>query len=163
MMNYSWNRLHLVNAYGAFGSITKQRYEVVLEGSDDGVTWQEYGFRAKPGDPTRRPPQVAPYHLRLDWLMWFLPFSVAVTPQRIIVPGYDVWFVRFVRKLLEGDAQTLKLLRDNPFPDKPPRFIRASYYLYEFTSERGAWWKRRYVDDYLPMLTLEQLQAAMRQ
>jgi hypothetical protein len=163
LMNYSWNRLHLVNAYGAFGSITKERYEIIIEGSDDAFEWKEYGFRAKPGDPHRRPPHVAPYHLRLDWLMWFLPFSVRVVPGRIIVPGYDIWFIRFVLKLLEGDRAMLKLLRDNPFPDHPPRFIRASYYLYEFAGERGVWWKRRYVDDYLPMLTREQLTAAMRQ
>ena len=83
LMNYSWNRFHLVNAYGAFGSITKQRYEIVIEGSNDEQEWREYEFRAKPVDVKRGPPQIAPYHLRLDWLMWFLPFSVAVTPDRI--------------------------------------------------------------------------------
>jgi hypothetical protein len=148
-MNYCWNRLHLVCAYGAFGSITKQRYEVAIEGSTDGKEWKEYGFRAKPGDPARRPPQVAPYHLRLDWLMWFLPFSVHAGRDRIYVPGYEMWFIRFVQRLLEGDAQTLRLLRRNPFPDAPPKFIRASYYLYRF-GEGGAWWTRTRIDDYLP-------------
>src|SRR6266540_3152580 len=93
-MNYCWNRLHLVCAYGAFGSITRERYEIVIEGSDDGTEWKEYGFRAKPGDPARRPPQVALYHLRLDWLMWFLPFSVRVMRNRIRIPGYELWFIR---------------------------------------------------------------------
>ena len=165
-MNYCWNRFHLVCAYGAFGSITKQRYEIVLEGSDDGQEWKEYGFRAKPGDPMRTPPQVAPYHLRLDWLMWFLPFSVMVGQGRIVVPGYEVWFIRFVHKLLEGDAQALKLLRRNPFTGHPPKMIRATYYLYQFTNwkekrETHAWWKRTRVDDYLPPVTLEALNAAM--
>ena len=79
-MNRSYNRFHLVNTYGAFGRVTRTRYEIVLEGTDDSIIsqathWQEYGFKAKPGDPRRRPPQVAPYHLRLDWAMWFLPLS----------------------------------------------------------------------------------------
>ena len=155
LMNYSWNRFHLVNAYGAFGSITKERYEVVIEGSADGIEWKEYGFRAKPGHPDRRPPQVAPYHLRLDWLMWFLPFSVHVMPNRVLVPGYDLWFIRFVQRLLEGDRQTLRLLRHNPFPDQPPRIIRAGYYLYRYA--RNAWWERTRIDDYLPPVTLADL------
>src|SRR5205807_7862149 len=72
LMNYSYNRFHLVNTYGAFGSVTKERYEIVIQGTDDPVVtpatkWREYQFKGKPGDPQRRPPQVAPYHLRLDW------------------------------------------------------------------------------------------------
>ena len=141
-MNYCWNRFHLVCAYGAFGSITRERHEVVIEGSLDGVEWKEYGFRAKPGDPARWPPQVAPYHLRLDWLMWFLPFSVNAR-------GYDVWFLRFVEKLLKGDAQTLRLLRGNPFAEAPPKYIRAGYYLYRF-ADGNVWWTRTRIGDYLP-------------
>lgn len=172
LMNYSWNRLHLVNAYGAFGSITKDRYEIVIEGTGDSVItpdteWKEYGFRAKPGELARTPPQVAPYHLRLDWLMWFLPFSVRVMGKGILVPGYDVWFIQFVQRLLEGDAQTLTLLRHNPFPGKPPDFVRARFYLYQYTDWKekratGAWWKRTLVDEYLPPLSLASLLAAMR-
>jgi Lipase maturation factor len=161
LMNYSWNRLHLVNAYGAFGSITKERYEIVIEGSADGEAWKEYGFRAKPGDPARRPPQIAPYHLRLDWLMWFLPFSVRVLPGRVVVPGYEMWFIRFIQRLLEGDAQTLKLLRDNPFAGAPPAFIRARYYRYEYFRGPGAWWMRTLIDEYLPPLTLRELRRAL--
>jgi len=86
--------------------------------------------RAKPGDP------------------WFLPFSVRVGRDRIFVPGYELWFIRFVQRLLEGDAQTLRLLRRNPFPDAPPKYIRATYYLYQF--DRDAWWSRTRIDDYLP-------------
>jgi len=158
LMNFSWNRLHLVNAYGAFGSITKERYEIVIEGSNDGSEWKEYEFKAKPGDPMRAPPQVAPYHLRLDWLMWFLPFSVMVTGDRILVPGYDLWFLRFIRRLLENDHETLKLLRRNPFASESPPFIRASFYRYEYTTWKehrasGAWWKRKRLDDYLPALS----------
>src|SRR5438874_9985003 len=80
LMNYSFNRFHLVNTYGAFGSVTRERYEIVLEGAagdelSERTAWAEYEFRGKPGDPRRRPPQVAPYHLRLDWLMWFAALS----------------------------------------------------------------------------------------
>lgn len=157
LMNYSWNRYHLVNAYGAFGSITKERYEIVIEGSDDRETWKEYGFRAKPGDVTRTPPQVAPYHLRLDWLMWFLPFSVMVGRGRIYVPGYEVWFIRFIQKILANDPLTLGLIRHNPFPERAPKSIRARYYRYEFTTwtekrASGAWWKRTLIDEYLPAI-----------
>jgi Lipase maturation factor len=166
LMNYSWNRYHLVSAYGAFGSVTKERYEVVLEGSDDGVTWREYECKAKPGDPMRCPPQVAPYHLRLDWLLWFLPFSVMVGRGGVFVPGYDLWFIRLVQKLLENDAQTLALLRRNPFPERPPRFFRAGYELYTFTSwrarrETGAWWVRTRVGEYLPAVSAEALARAL--
>jgi len=150
-MNFSYNPLHIVNVYGAFGSVTRERYEVVLEGSADEQPgeWREYAFKAKPGDPRRRPPQIAPYHLRLDWLMWFIPLGRLHEP----------WLLRLVQKLLEGDRQVLKLLRDNPFPDQPPRFIRARLYLYEFTSARerretGAWWKRAPQGELLPAVAL---------
>src|SRR6266542_3081658 len=92
LMNTSFDPLHLVNTYGAFGSITKERYEIIVEGTDEPVltsttTWREYEFKAKPGDVRRRPPQYAPYHLRLDWLMWFAAMSS---------PMYHEWFVPFV-------------------------------------------------------------------
>jgi hypothetical protein len=167
LMNFSYNPLHLVNTYGAFGSITKERYEIVLEGTDAAViapqtTWKAYEFRAKPGDPMRRPPQVAPYHLRLDWLMWFLPFSVMVTGSGALVPGYEVWFMRFVQKLLQDDDGALGLIKHNPFRGKRPAFIRALYYEYHFTTsqekrETGAWWTRRLIDEYLPPVSLAHL------
>jgi len=167
LMNYSYNRFHLVNTYGAFGSVTQKRYEIVLEGTDepfvsDQTRWQEYEFKAKPGDPRRMPPQVAPYHLRLDWLMWFLPFSVTVTKRGIQVPGYEMWFVRFVQRLLEGDRPTLKLLRHDPFNGARPTFIRASFYLYRYANRRekketSAWWIRHMVDVYLPPVSLAEL------
>jgi hypothetical protein len=143
MMNASFNPLHLVNTYGAFGSITRTRYEIVIEGTDEeqvtaGTTWRAYEFKGKPGDPLRRPPQIAPYHLRLDWLMWFAAMSS---------PSNHPWFTSLIVKLLEGDGPTLRLLRTNPFPARPPRYVRALYYEYHFTTpdERrrtGRWWKR---------------------
>ena len=168
LMNYSYDPLHLSNTYGAFGSVTKQRYEIVIEGTGEPVItaqtkWQEYEFRAKPGDPRRRPPQIAPYHLRLDWLLWFLPFRVVNTGSGILVPGYELWFFKLLEKLLAHEPRVEKLLARNPFPQQPPRFIRALFYHYRYTtwSERkqtGAWWVRRLVDVYLPPLSLRELQ-----
>ncbi|MBW3546940.1 MAG: lipase maturation factor family protein [Actinobacteria bacterium] len=156
LMNSSFDPLRLVNTYGAFGSVTKQRMEVVLEGTDDahpgpGTDWREYEFKAKPGDPARRPPQVAPYHLRLDWLMWFVPLS----PR-----SHQRWLVALVAKLLADDRPTLRLLRHNPFPHQPPALVRARLYRYRFTTgeERrrsGAWWVRTPAGELLPAVGLD--------
>ena len=168
IMNYSYNPFHLVNTYGAFGSVTKKRYEIVIEGTDDPfisdqTRWREYEFKGKPGNPLRRPPQVAPYHLRLDWLVWFLPFSVAVTNRGIRIPGYEVWFVKLMSRLLENDPATLKLFKHNPFGASPPKFVRALFYFYQYTNpherkQTGAWWTRRLVDTYLRPVSLAELQ-----
>ena len=150
LMNAGFNSVHLVNAYGAFGSVTRHRDEIVLEGSGADGEWREYEFKGKPGDVRRRPGQFAPYHLRLDWLMWFAAMS---SPQA------HRWFTPLVVHLLENDRRTTRLLRDNPFPDAPPTRIRARLYRYEFTThaERratGAWWKRSFVMEYLPAVSL---------
>lgn len=151
VMNTSFNPLHIVNTYGAFGSITRERYEIAIEGTaddaiDDKTTWREYQFTGKPGEPSRRPSQIAPYHLRLDWLMWFAAMGSAQNER---------WFSVLIGKLLEGDTATLSLLSGNPFPDRPPRWVRARLYRYTFTSraERAAtgnWWKRELRGDYFP-------------
>jgi hypothetical protein len=156
IMNTNFNPLHLVGTYGAFGSVTHERYEVVVEGTDEGfptpaTKWREYEFRGKPTATGRCPPQVAPYHLRLDWLMWFAAMSDY---------SQHPWFVHFMGKLLEGDPATLRLLRNNPFPDHPPRYVRAELYLYQFTTSEerratGQWWKRRYAGEYFPAVSAE--------
>ncbi len=140
-MNASFEPFRLVNAYGAFGSVTRRRDEVTVEGTlaerpgpDD---WVEYEFRGKPGPTGRRPPQVAPYHLRLDWLMWFLPL------------GHDArWFRVFLRRLLEADPPTLRLLGRDPFGGDRPLAVRAVLHRYRYTTpeERrrtGDWWVRQ--------------------
>lgn len=135
-MNASFNRWRLGNAYGAFGSITRRRFEIVVEGWD-GAQWHEYGFRGKPGDPSRMPRQWAPYHLRLDWMMWFLALGS---------PGMN-WFGPFLDRLLEADPATLKLLRHDPFGGRAPGMVRARVFSYRFSSWRelranGNWWVR---------------------
>ena len=151
VMNTSFEPLHLVNTYGAFGSISRTRYEIVIEGSDDGQAWREYEFKGKPGNPSRWSPQIAPYHLRLDWLMWFEAFSAR--PQ-------SEWFAVLLQRLLEGDRPTLSLLQTNPFPDHAPRFLRARYYRYRFTTaaehrQSGRWWNRELASEYVRPVTLE--------
>ncbi|MER5876094.1 lipase maturation factor family protein [Streptomyces sp. NPDC001910] len=157
VMNRSFDPLRLVNTYGAFGSVSRVRHEVVVEGTADEVPhedtgWREYHFRGKPGDPRHWPRQFAPYHLRLDWLMWFAALS----------PGYaDAWFGGLVERLLVNDRDTLRLLRRSPFPaDAPPRFVRARLFRYRYTTwpelrETGACWHRTYVRDFLPPTRLE--------
>jgi hypothetical protein len=162
-MNLSYNSLHLVNTYGAFGSISKERREVVLEGSEaedpeDPTGWREYELKGKPGDPRRRPPQVAPYHLRLDWMLWFLPLS-----GRGMGGDYETWFIRLVGKLLAADRGVLRLLRRDPFAGRRPRFVRARLYRYRFTSlrerrESGRWWNRTELGDYLPPLSADDVE-----
>ncbi|MEU1498083.1 lipase maturation factor family protein [Streptomyces sp. NPDC005732] len=157
VMNRSFDPLRLVNTYGAFGSVSRVRHEVVVEGTSDEVPredsdWREYEFRGKPGDPRRWPRQFAPYHLRLDWLMWFAALS----------PAYaGPWFTGLVERLLENDRDTLRLLRRSPFPaDAPPRYVRARLYRYRFTTwrelrETGACWHRTPVREFLPPTRLE--------
>jgi hypothetical protein len=155
LMNYSFNPLHLVNTYGAFGSITRERLEIVIEGTDSArpdeeAAWREYEFIGKPGDPRRRPPQIAPYHLRLDWLMWFVPLSPAYAAD---------WFPRLLERLLENDTGILRLMRHNPFPDAAPRWVRARYVRYRFSGWRerrhtGAWWVREPAGTFMPPVTL---------
>ncbi|MFG2986599.1 lipase maturation factor family protein [Streptomyces sp. NPDC048258] len=154
VMNASFNPLHLVNTYGAFGSVGRVRHEVVIEGTDEreiteDTVWKEYRFKGKPGDVRRIPAQVAPYHLRLDWLLWFAAIS----------PSYAApWFGAFVARLLDNDPATLKLLRGNPFPTSPPACIRARLYRYRFTDRREllrnrTWWHRTLAGEFLPAVT----------
>ncbi len=162
-MNASFNALHLVNTYGAFGSIGRVRHEIVLEGTDSATlnkqtVWKEYGFKGKPGDPRRLPRQWAPYHLRLDWMMWFAALSPSF--------GRD-WFRPLVARLLRNDPATLRLLRHNPFPDAPPRFVRARLYEYRFTTwhelrRDGAWWHRTYLTEYLRPVSLDEHHRSTR-
>ncbi|MCP2030975.1 hypothetical protein L1277_001066 [Okibacterium sp. HSC-33S16] len=154
LMNASFNRYHLVNAYGAFGTVTKVRLEVIVEGCDDEhptaeSEWKPYEFKGKPGDVRRVPGQFAPYHLRLDWLMWFLALGSPDTR----------WFQMLLVRLLAGDRRTLRLMAANPFPDAPPRWIRARAFRYRFTTraekrETGEWWSRTLVGTLVDPMTL---------
>jgi predicted DCC family thiol-disulfide oxidoreductase YuxK len=138
------------NGYGLFAVMTTERREIIVEGSDDGVNWRPYEFKYKPGDVGRRPAFVAPHQPRLDWQMWFAALGDYQE---------NPWFVNFCLRLLQGSPEVAALLAKNPFPDHPPRYLRAGLYDYQFTSfaERhasGAWWKRERVGEYLPPVSL---------
>src|SRR3954463_9398847 len=155
LMNASFDPLNLVNTYGAFGSVGKERDEIIFEGTTDpfitGETkWKEYEFKAKPGDPNRRPAIVAPYQPRIDWQIWFAAMAS---------PAQYPWTLHFVWKLLHNDPGTLSLLANNPFPDAPPHYIRARLYRYQFAPiGEQAWWKREPIGEWLPLLSADNAQ-----
>ncbi len=146
----SVSSFQIINSYGLFAVMTTTRPEIVIEGSNDGVTWLAYEFKYKPGDLTRRPAWVAPHQPRLDWQMWFAALGDYQS---------DPWIIRFMARLLQGSPEVLGLLGRNPFPGGAPHYVRAMLYLYRFTSaaERkntGAWWTRELKGIYVPVVSL---------
>ena len=144
----------IVNGYGLFRVMTKDRNEIIIEGSADGIDWQSYEFKWKPGGVKRAPGWCAPHQPRLDWQMWF----AALGSYR-----QNPWFVQTVIALLHGKPRVAALFEENPFPESPPRYIRATLYRYRFTSaeehrQTGAWWKRQALGEYLPSVSLEDVQ-----
>ena len=141
----------IVNSYGLFAVMTTTRPEIIVEGSQDGETWTAYEFRYKPGDLNRAPKWVAPFQPRLDWQMWF----AALGNYR-----QNLWFVGFAARLLEGSPDVLRLLDKNPFPDRPPQYVRAMAFEYSFSDwethrRTGAWWKREPLGTYLPAIGMK--------
>ncbi|HET6825967.1 MAG TPA: lipase maturation factor family protein [Amnibacterium sp.] len=161
LMNAAFNRWNLGNAYGAFGSVTRQRDEVVIEGTTEPLPgegdWREYQFYGKPGEVDRRPPQVAPYHLRLDWLLWFVPLGAARAE----------WFAALLLHLLEADPRILRHVRVDPFGGERPRLIRVRMFRYRFATRAEhrvdrAFWVRRPLYVLVPPIGAEQLRRALR-
>lgn len=154
VMNASFDPFDLVNTYGAFGSVGRERFNVIFEGTADdhpgeSANWKAYPYKGLPVAPDERPPQVAPYQLRLDWQMWFASMST---------PDEYPWTLNLIWKLLHNDPGTLGLFAGNPFPGKPPRYIRAVLYRYSFAepgNSNGLWWNRTRVGAYwLPPLSV---------
>ena len=142
----------IVNGYGLFRVMTKDRCEIVLEGSANGVDWLPYEFKWKPGDVKRAPGWCAPHQPRLDWQMWFAALEA---------PRENPWLIALTFRLLQGSHDVTGLLARDPFPDKPPRYVRAMFYRYRFTKldelrQTGAWWKRQELREYLPTLSVDQ-------
>lgn len=142
---------HFANRYAIFGSMTTHRYEIVVEGSHDGKIWKEYLFWFKPSEIDRRPRWFSPYQPRLDWQAWFLPFHSYF---------YCDWFQQFLTHLLKGTPEVLKLLRQNPFQEHPPKYVRAMKYEYEFSNAQekkshGWWWRRTLISTYSPTISLK--------
>jgi hypothetical protein len=155
VMNNSFDRLELVNTYGAFGSVGLERMNVIFEGTQDDEptdsgNWKPYNYKGLPVALDKMPPQIAPYQLRLDWQMWFASMA---TPEEY------PWTLNLVWKLLHNDPKIVSLFDSNPFPERPPRYIRAVRYRYRFIppgSAGGGWWKRERVAPlWLPAMSLD--------
>ena len=142
-----------VNGYGLFRVMTKDRKEIVIEGSADGSEWKPYEFKWKPGDVMRAPGWCQPHQPRLDWQMWFAALGN---------PRERVWFSQLIIALLRDKAPVTALFEKNPFAESPPRYVRATIYRYRFTTaeehrQTGAWWKREELGEYLPSVSLEDI------
>jgi hypothetical protein len=153
IMNTSFDPLDLVNTYGAFGAVGRERYNVVFEGAqaefpNDSTDWKPYPYKGLPVALDERPPQIAPYQLRLDWQMWFAAMGS---------PSQYPWTLNLIWKLLHSDPGAVGLFRSNPFPDKSPRYIRAVLYRYSFVrpNPQGLWWKRERLGLWLPPLSTD--------
>jgi hypothetical protein len=149
-MNTSFGAFELVNTYGAFGSVGRERNELILEGTRDAnpltATWTPYEFECKPGDPNRRPCWMSPYHYRLDWQIWF---SAMGPPD-----DESGWLLHLIWKLLHNDAGALSLLDGNPFEGEPPRFIRVRWFRYHLQPYGApSWWTREELEQWLPPLS----------
>jgi hypothetical protein len=166
-MNTSFEPFRLVNTYGAFGHVTKERTEIILEGTwannpnDPKAEWFEYEFRCKPGNLTQIPCLISPYHYRLDWLMWFAAFQDY---------QHNPWLIHLVGKMLTNDPVVDSLLAKNPFVDtKPPKFVRGRHFKYNFApigsseGQKGQWWTRTYIKEYLPALDIKTLEPIYEQ
>lgn len=150
VMNTSFDPFDLVNTYGAFGTVGQERSNVVFEGAMDTTNeaaWKPYIYKGLPVKTNERPPQVAPYQLRLDWQMWFASMSN---------PEDYPWTLNLCWKLLHNDQQVLSLFAENPFEGKPPRYVRAVLYHYRYArpgNTNKQWWIREKVSDWLPPMS----------
>jgi len=152
VMNTSFDPLDLVNTYGAFGSVGQERLNVIFEGTQDDTTgdkanWKPYIYKGLPVLLNKRPPQIAPYQLHLDWQMWFAAMSSA---------NEYPWTLNLVWKLLHNDPDAVNLFGGNPFPNKPPKFVRAVLYRYKFAkpgNPQGLYWNREPVSEWIPAIS----------
>ena len=136
-----WGLGHI---FHVFPTMQTERHELQIEGSYDGDEWESYGFKYKPGPLDKKPAFIMPHQPRLDWMIWFVP------PRH---PEMLYWFDGFLLRLKQGSPEVLDLLEYNPFPDKPPEYLRVQVFKYRFTSmgerERtGQWWTREYLGQF---------------
>lgn len=157
VMNSSFDPLDLVNTYGAFGTVGQERDNIIFEGTNDDTTggkanWKPYIYKGLPVLLDKRPPQIAPYQLHLDWQMWFASMSTA---------DQYPWTYNLVWKLLHNDPGAVSLFAENPFPKKPPRYIRAEIYRYKFAqpgNPQGLFWTREKLGDWIPVVSVDNMQ-----
>ncbi len=146
------NSLHITSNYGPFAVMTKVRNEIIIEGSEDAKTWKAYKFYFKPDELKKTPVWIIPHQPRLDWQMWFAALDEA---------NHQPWFSALLIRLLQGSPQVTGLLKENPFPEKPPVYIRAGYYQYQFyygpeSSNETQWWQRTYKGLYFPVARIKE-------
>jgi len=159
IMNTSFDPLDLVNTYGAFGTVGQERLNVVFEGTmnkdtSDKANWKPYIYKGLPVALDKRPPQIAPYQLRFDWQMWFAAMSSA---------NEYPWTLNLVWKLLHNDPDAVSLFDGNPFPHKPPQYIRAVLYRYTFAKPGNTsrlWWTREQVGIWIPAMSADDTRLA---
>lgn len=152
IMNTSFDPLDLVNTYGAFGTVGQERLNVIFEGttdedSTDKANWKPYIYKGLPVLLNQQPPQIAPYQLRLDWQMWFASMSS---------PDEYPWTLNLAWKLLHNDKAVISLFAGNPFPQEPPRYVRAVLYRYNFAkpgNQQGLYWEREQISLWLPPMS----------
>lgn len=140
--------LRIANQYGLFAVMTRGRYEIEFQGSNDGQSWTAYPFRYKPQDPSKPPGIYAPYQPRFDWNLWFA--SLGSWREYSIVPNTEI-------RLLSNSPDVLALFASNPFPNAPPLQVRAVLWQYWFTTmpekrATGMWWRRKLLGLYAPVL-----------
>jgi len=151
ILEYAISPFRIINSYGLFRVMTTTRPEIQVEGSYDGKIWLPYSFKYKPGDLDCRPKFVEPHQPRLDWQLWFAALSSFQSSP---------WFHNFCIRLLQASPDVLKLIQKNPFPQKPPRYVRALLYDYRFTTQKekkdsGQWWTKEYLGVYSPILSIK--------
>ncbi len=153
-MNTSYDGWHLINSYGAFGSIGKVRTTVVIKGTRDPVItekteWREYKFKCAPIAVDGRPCLTTPYHLHLDWQIWFSGMRPALQEE---------WLFRMVVRLLENNSLIKDMFAENPFDNDPPLFIKMDLYKYRFSDFADwpdRWWEREFIQEYMPPVSLD--------
>ncbi len=151
-MNTSFEPFDLVNTYGAFGTVGRERDEIVIQGTSDAepgpdTRWLDYELPCKPGDPLRRPCLITPYHYRLDWQAWFAPFYR---------PEQQPWLWHLLYQLLSGERAVLRLFAKNPFATAPPRWVRVVLYRYRFArAGEPGWWIRTPLGGYFRPVSLD--------
>jgi len=140
-------QFRIINNYGLFAVMTRERYEIEFQGTRDGKTWIAYPFRFKPQDPRRAPGIYAPYQPRFDWNLWFASFGTVSS---------NPWVMNVQERLLENEPDVLQLFAGNPFASAPPHAVRAVRWQYWFTTSNerartGNWWNRRFLGEYSPV------------
>lgn len=144
---------YIVNSYGLFAVMTTQRGEIIIQGTQDKKQWLDYKFKHKPQELNKPPTIIAPLQPRLDWQMWFAALGSY---------NQNPWFTNLMIRLLQGSPDVIYLLEYNPFPNQPPKYIRAQYYTYQFSNfeekqNNNQWWRRQYQGIYFPEISLDDI------